>query len=489
MKKTSLLISDKGYVRRADYDSLNSTIKRKISALLTKKIRAMDKCEAYTSGLPCKIRKEKGDLYCKKCDMTLFTLKCYYITKNFFIFDIGNKEVLDKIVDYINAKIIDKRVYFKLDESKRYFIDYSLLEEPRKSIQKNIVKKWIKNKYGQIKAPPRLGKTAIAAILSSKSKTRVAIIIHKRELLLQFYNSFLKFSNIKEDFIKINPSVEDVENLSVAIYSWQQFISKKGIRRLSKLRDKFGFIIIDESHKSAAEVYSSRISRFKAKYRLGLSATPIREDGLSFRQEMILGPVTVVSKGLKKIEAEWKVINTNCIFPRYKQMNYRTWNYLWNWIAKNDQRNENIIEDVLKQIKNNHKVIIPIKRIIHANILYDSFKDKGINIICITGKTDNRDKIKEEVYNGKYDVIIGTNSILSLGLDVPPMSCIYIGVGGPYSNPKNFYQEYSRVLTPFEGKNTPLINILNDSSIFSRSMYRMVVTELSNYKKLETEEW
>ena len=55
--------------------------------------------------------------------------------------------------------------------------------------------------------------------------------------------------------------------------------------------DSFGLVIFDECHHLGAEVFSKALQKASCKYTLGLSATPMRDDGLSKVFEWYLGNI------------------------------------------------------------------------------------------------------------------------------------------------------------------------------------------------------
>ena len=196
----------------------------------------------------------------------------------------------------------------------RFSSNWDAFTDPaRLAEQRRVADAWIKAKGGQIKAPPRFGKTGLGSIIAAASKTRVAVIAHQKELIQQFQIDFYKFTDLEEreklmgrNLLSINPSVDEVDTLSVCLYTYQQFLNTWGANRLRCIRKKFGLILVDEAHRSSAGEYSSVLSRFWAKYRCGLTATPKRRDQLDFRQNLILGPV-VVEGGSEQLPCDYSV--------------------------------------------------------------------------------------------------------------------------------------------------------------------------------------
>jgi len=451
-------------------------------------------CDTRARSLKCSLVQEYGSNACKSCRGAYKVVKCYRKTKKWFMFDKGNKVVVDEFIHKfkkLGLKVKDKSSFPILSELQQFNVKTSLLEEPRKSSQLSVIDTWVREKYGQIVCPPRSGKTLLGAMLASRSKTRTAIIIHQKELLDQFYSTFIKFTNIQEkiklnncNLIKINPRPEEVDSLSIVLYTWQQFISKRGKERLREVRDKFGLIIIDESHRMSSDIYSDVVSRFKARYRCGLTATPKRKDKLHFRQDNIIGPV-VVEGGTEQLSCNYSIVDTQWQMPEYKEMNNQAWNYLWGRIAKEPKRNELIAGYVKYDLEHNHKIIIPVKRIEHAKQIANLVKDITKNFIVYISSVSNREKVSQNIRDGKYDVVIATKQMISLGFDAPPMSCLYFVV--PSFDKNNFYQEYSRIRTQYKNKPTPLIRLFIDDGKISESFKFIALKDFMSrgFKEIE----
>jgi len=79
----------------------------------------------------------------------------------------------------------------------------------------------------------------------------------------------------------------------------------------------------------------------------------------------------------------------------------------------------------------------------------------------------DREKILKRLNKEKYQITVATRKIVRFGLNIPPWSCYYCCA--PINNKPNFYQEMSRVRTPFvspktgKKKKKPLLRIFVDS--------------------------
>lgn len=492
-----VIISDKVYLPRKIFDELSLSHQGEIEASLKKVIIDPSFCPIFSVSAPCPKLAKQGKRACFSCKFARRVIRLYRKTPNRFIFERGNivlvAEILKEIGDcyyFLQGKelaIVDKRVYFKLPVSMQFNVHYSKLEEPRKTEQIKVCKEWLEKKFGQIVCPARFGKTVVAAILASRSKTRVAIVIHQKELIDQFAATFMRFTDIREKgkifghrLIAINPGPGEVDKLSICLYTWQQFISKKGKERLREVRDKFGFVINDEVHKVSAEKYSEVISRFKARYRCGVTATPTRRDGLEIRHNLIIGPPTVYG-GAEQLRCKYSIVHTGWVMPHYKKMNNLTWNYLWGRLSNDKERNRVIIKYAKKDMKKGHKIIIPVKRVAHARYLTEALeKETNFNIVCFIASVHNREKVAKDIRKGKYQCVVATRQLVSLGFDAPPMSALYLVV--PSFDSSNLYQEYSRIRTVHPGKKKPLIRVFVDEDGISYAFKNKVEKEMKERK-------
>lgn len=126
------------------------------------------------------------------------------------------------------------------------------------------------------------GKTVIAAFdyrrFCRDQAGRLLFLAHREEILTQSLDTFrgvLKDPNFGELFVG-NYKPERSEHLFVSV---QTFKSQELCDRLPS--DYYDYIVVDESHHSAAQSYRQVLAHFKPKILLGLTATPERMDGKS----------------------------------------------------------------------------------------------------------------------------------------------------------------------------------------------------------------
>ena len=142
--------------------------------------------------------------------------------------------------------------------------------------QKLAVKKILENDLGILVAPPGTGKTVLAIAAIEKRKTNTLILVHRKPLLDQWRTQVSAFLGI--DIKKIG-QIGSGKNKATGILDVAMLQS---LERKGKVDDRiadYGFIIVDECHYIGAVSFEQVLTRVKAKYVLGLTATPYRRDG------------------------------------------------------------------------------------------------------------------------------------------------------------------------------------------------------------------
>ncbi len=174
--------------------------------------------------------------------------------------------------------------------------------------QSEAVQAWIDSGcYGIIQAPTASGKSIIGCSIIKKMNTRTLILVHTSDLLVNvwFENLIIQFGNEikprigiiggglsnkdRKDMRIINDDFNENIKKDIVIATSQSLLQGNKLSRLGK--EKFGLLITDEIHHYSSEQFRRVASATRSAYRLGLSATLHRPDGLSPIFHALLGDV------------------------------------------------------------------------------------------------------------------------------------------------------------------------------------------------------
>ena len=194
----------------------------------------------------------------------------------------------------------------------------------------------------------------------------------------------------------------------------------------------YGFVIVDECHHVGAVSFEKVLSQVKAKYVLGLTATPYRRDGHQPIIHMQCGPIAhrIRQKDLSAhISASW-------IFPRITGFEH-TWNDdikiqdVSSRMIEDIERNELIVRDVVESLKEGRFSLILTERREHLEILTKLLEDKVEVLFQLHGgirqkaRREAFEKIKESSEDCRK-VILATGSYIGEGFDAPRLDTLFL---------------------------------------------------------------
>ncbi len=415
-----------------------------------------------------------------------------------------NLERLQDVLGIELEDIDDRRPIYKLPYKLKFTgkLHQGQIEDGRQTVdQKSIVAKWLQTKEGIIQAAPRSGKTVCSVAIVCELNVKTLIVTDKIDLLRQFYATFMgdekkkrrAMTNIADLQTKKRPIIglienpKDIKNIDkydIVLLNYQKFIRKEtAVERIKKhLKGKFSLLVADEIHQGAAPAFSKFISRLDCKYRLGLSATPVRKDGRSILLGSLIGPV-VARANAQAFVPKITLIETGV----YSKYNHRLWVFAMKFLAKNEKRTDLIINQVFKDYAKGHRcIIIPVdfkahafelQRLINKRAVQEGLKEKFAEVFhagC------NREDILLRADQGKIPVLIGIRSMIKQGIDLSAPSMIYLvvpmsaiaGIGAPL-----MYQMSNRIATWLKGKKHPEIKLFIDGIGQSTGCFRGLFTK------------
>jgi superfamily II DNA or RNA helicase len=194
----------------------------------------------------------------------------------------------------------------------------------------------------------------------------------------------------------------------------------------------YGFVIVDECHHVGAVSFEKVLSQVKAKYVLGLTATPYRRDGHQPIIHMQCGPIAhrIKQKHLSAhISASWVV-------PRSTDFEH-AWNDdiqiqdVSSRMIEDMERNELIVRDVIDSLDEGRFPLILTERREHLEILAKLLEDKVDVLFQLHGgirqkaRREAVEKIKESP-EGCRKVILATGSYIGEGFDAPRLDTLFL---------------------------------------------------------------
>ena len=357
--------------------------------------------------------------------------------------------------DYVDYSV-EKTIKISSDIKLR---NYQELAVP--SIQKYIC--------GIFVLPCGLGKTETALECVNRLKQKTLWLTHTTDLVNQAKERCDSKMTCKTSLITDGKCDTSGDITFATIQTLIKFIESGKIKQ-----DEFGMIIVDECHRvavnpSTLQMFRTCVEYFAARYRLGLTATLHRADGLQDCITKILGDVIYEIKKDKneyvsvyeekellrfpvdsfQVPAKIKIIETN--YEIWDKDVYSadggTLNYakLISDIANDKERNSLLLK-TLKTIDG--YTIVLSDRVDQLKYLCSQV-DNGVQIDGGTPKKQ-REKALEDARNGKYKYLFASYQLAKEGLDVKILSNLVMAT--PVRDFAIVTQSIGRIQRPYEGK-------------------------------------
>lgn len=178
--------------------------------------------------------------------------------------------------------VIDDR---ELDTGESLSIELDSSVELRE-YQSDWVDKFSERKSGVFVGPPGSGKTVAAIGVMASIGGETLIIVPSQELAQQWEDEIIDKTNVpKRKIGQYHGNEKRVRPITIATYD---IISMSRHRKIFKDRD-WGLVIVDEAHRCVSSTWR-RFRNIQSKARLGLTATPVREQGDAKEIYSLVGP-------------------------------------------------------------------------------------------------------------------------------------------------------------------------------------------------------
>jgi hypothetical protein len=141
---------------------------------------------------------------------------------------------------------------------------------------------------GVLCAPTAFGKTVMAAAIIARRGVNTLVLVHRTELLKQWQERLQAFFGAGKAVVGTigGGKAKPTGKIDIAV---MQSLSRQG--EVNALVENYGQVIVDECHHVGAASFDAILKRTKAKFVLGLTATPIRRDGQQPIIFMQCGPI------------------------------------------------------------------------------------------------------------------------------------------------------------------------------------------------------
>jgi superfamily II DNA or RNA helicase len=287
------------------------------------------------------------------------------------------------------------------------------------------------------------GKTFTAIAIATKLKQKTLIIVHTLFLLEQWKEEIEKCLGITPNLITGGNADAGTSPVTVANI---QTLRKHALA----LKDSFGLVIVDEVHHAPAKEFELTLNTFRARYKIGLSATLKRKDFLHVVLPDYFGKTVYKPPSENLVQPEILMINSGISFSSNMTI---PWATKVNELIYRPEYQQLLFDLSNAYAKAGHKVLVVSDRTDLITTLHERIPEESIQVI---GTTQNRERLRDYMEtSNKINICFGALSIFKEGVSWNFLSALILGA--PINNNPMLKQLIGRIQRIYPGKLQPIV--------------------------------
>ncbi len=294
--------------------------------------------------------------------------------------------------------------------------------------QKAAVRSLFKHESGVLSAPTAFGKTIVAAAMIARRKISTLVLVHRADLLRQWHERLTGFLDLPKDGLGAIGGGKKKPSGNIDIAVMQSLIRKEN---LAEWLESYGQIIVDECHHISAFSFETVLKQAKARYVLGLTATPIRRDGHQPIIHMQCGAVRHTATKSELMPSQLEV------WPQYLPApeipSGIPIQALFGILTTDAKRNRKISEDIIRAYRAGRKVLVLTERTAHLACLREALGDEVEHCFVLHGRLSKKQRTSifselQSLAGSTPHVLLATGRLIGEGFDHPPLDTLVLAM-------------------------------------------------------------
>ena len=286
---------------------------------------------------------------------------------------------------------------------------------------------------GILCAPTAFGKTAVAAWLIAKRKVNTLILVHRQQLLDQWQERLAMFLNMPAASIGHIGGGKMHRTGSIDVAVIQSLYQKEAVKGFVA---EYGQVIVDECHHISAFTFEQVMKQVKAKYVVGLTATPTRKDGHHPIIYMQCGPVrfSMSAKTMAEMNPfEHRVVPRHTDFRMPPDLTEVTIQDVYGALSNDALRNAMIADDIVRAIESGRSPLLLTGRTEHLQYFATRLSGAAQHVFVLKGGMGKKQRrmtadALAAVPDGESRVILATGSYIGEGFDDARLDTLFLAM-------------------------------------------------------------
>lgn len=282
---------------------------------------------------------------------------------------------------------------------------------------------------GVLCAATAFGKTVVAASVIARRAVNTLILVHRADLLRQWRERLMAFLEIDEGVVGVRGDGQDRLGGLVDVVVLQSLRRKDVIESIVPA---YGHVIVDECHHVGAISFETILKTARAKYVLGLTATPIRRDGRAPVIFLQCGPIRYRATRSQEAPTMLEVIPRLWEGPGDLSADLGI-QEVFRRLAHDGPRTAAIASEVERAFAGGRKVLVLTERSDHLAALAEILKERVAPLFVLHGRMAKKPRAVSLAALGALPddaarVVLATGRLVGEGFDHPPLDTLVLAM-------------------------------------------------------------
>jgi superfamily II DNA or RNA helicase len=301
------------------------------------------------------------------------------------------------------------------------------------AIQEQAAQALLQHDLGVFVAPPGIGKTVLGTYLMATRARSTLVLVHRRPLLDQWVAQLSMFLGVAEKEIGVIGGGKRRPNSRLDVAMIQSLVHKG---RVDDAVATYGHIVVDECHHVPAISFERVLSEAKARYVVGLTATPHRRDGRHPILEMQLGPARFVvdpkSQAARR-PFEHRLIVRETPFQFRNETTNSGIQEIYRALSVEDARNRLILNDVINALEEHRSPLLLTERRDHLEYFAERLRGFARHLVILHGGMTAKERREVgarliEVPDEEERLVLATGRYIGEGFDDARLDTLFLAI-------------------------------------------------------------
>ncbi len=287
----------------------------------------------------------------------------------------------------------------------------------------------LRHDAGVLCAPTAFGKTVTAAAMIARRGVSTLVLVHRTELLKQWQERLQVFLGVGKEVVGTigGGKAKPTGKIDIAV---MQSLSRQG--EVHPLVENYGQMVVDECHHVGALSFEAVLKRAKAKYVLGLTATPFRRDGQQPIIFMQCGPIRYTAAQPAGAPRDMEVVPRSR-FSRLDLPRDAGIQDVFRYLANDQARTEAIAAEIKDAYGQGRKVLVLTERTEHLDAIKAALDGLISALFVLHGRMSKRQRAAfvadlNALHPDTPRILLATGKLVGEGFDHAPLDTLVLAM-------------------------------------------------------------